>query len=155
MKLVKLIFPLIAFVFLFSCSGLKAPEYIGVGDVKLSEVVNDSITIKAKLNFNNPNKVGGKMQLSDLHAVVNDIELGDLKNQEVVVPSKKDFQVPLELKLSYGQIFDSKKGLLSSILSSILTNEVSVKFDGKATFKKLLIKKEYAINYNEKIKILK
>lgn len=155
MKFVKIAFLFISVAWVVSCSNLKAPEYVGVGKVNVSKIINDSITIKAGLKFNNPNRVGGKMALSDLHAVVNDIDLGYLKNQEVEVSSKKEFEVPLEIKLSYGQIFDSKKGLLNSILSSILTNEVAVKFDGKATFKKLLVKKEYPIKFDEKIKILK
>lgn len=137
-----------------SCSNLKAPEYVGVADVNFSKVRNDSITIKAALKFNNPNKLGGRLFLEKMHAVVNDIDLGYLKNQELKVPAEKDFSVPLEIKLSYGQIFDSKKGLLGSILSSILTNQVEVKFDGEATFKKLLITKTYPIKYAEKVKIL-
>ncbi|GGF73546.1 hypothetical protein [Wenyingzhuangia marina] len=155
MKFVKLLFVFISVALVVSCSNLKAPEYVGVGKVNVSKIINDSITIKAGLKFNNPNRMGGKIALSDLHAVVNDIDLGKLKNQEVKVPSRKDFEVPLEIKLSYGQIFDSKKGLLNSILSSILTNEVAVKFTGKATFKKFLVKKEYPIQFNDKIKILK
>lgn len=155
MKFVKISFLFIATIFVVSCSNLKAPEYRGVGDVKVSKIINDSITIKAGLKFNNPNRVGGKMTLKDLHAVVNNIDLGNLKNQEVKVPSRKDFSVPLEIKLSYGQLFDSKKGLLGSILSSILTNQIDVKLDGKATFRKFLVTKEYPIYFSEKVKILK
>jgi len=142
-------------IFVGSCSSVKAPEYIGVGKVNISKIVNDSVTIQAGLKFNNPNSIGGKIVLTDLHAVVNEIDLGYLKNQEIDVPSKEDFSVPLEIKLSYGQLFDSKKGLLGSILSSILSNEVSVDLNGKAVFKKLLFKKEYPIQFSEKVKIIK
>ena len=155
MKFVKLLFVFISVLLVVSCSNLKAPEYVGVGNVNVSKIINDSIIIKAGLKFNNPNRVGGKMYLNNLHAVVNKIDLGKLKDQEVKVPSRKDFQVPLEIKLSYGQIFDSEKGLLGSILNSILSNEVAVKLEGKATFKKFLVKKEYPIKFDRKIKILK
>ncbi|WP_010136692.1 hypothetical protein [Ochrovirga pacifica] len=155
MKFVKISFLCLAGFLVVSCAHLKAPKYRGVGTVEVSKIINDSITIKAGLNFNNPNKVGGTMYLNDLHAVVNDIDLGTLKNQKVKVPSKKDFSVPLEIKLSYGQLFDSKKGLLGSILSSILTNQVAVKLEGEAMFKKFLVKKKYPIKFHEKIKIVK
>lgn len=155
MKFVKISFLLIAAIFVASCSNLKAPEYIGVGDVNVSKIVNDSITIQAGLKFNNPNRVGGKIFLSNLHAIVNKIDLGYLKDQEVEVPSRKDFSVPLEIKLSYGQLFDSKKGLLGSILSSILSNEVAVDLNGKAVFKKSLFKKEFPVKFSKKVKIIK
>ncbi|MDO6736964.1 hypothetical protein [Wenyingzhuangia sp. 2_MG-2023] len=153
MKYVKIILVFISVISLVSCGDLKAPEYVGVRNVMVSKVVNDSIVIKADLDFNNPNKIGGKISLNNLHAEVNSIDLGYLKNQKVKVPSKKNFYVPLELKLSYSQLFDSKKGLMSSILNSIFTNKIEVKLQGQATFEKLFVTKKYPINYSEKIKI--
>ncbi|MGY5353261.1 hypothetical protein ACXGQW_12045 [Wenyingzhuangia sp. IMCC45533] len=155
MKFVKILFLLFTTGLIVSCSNLKAPEYVGVGEVKFSKIVNDSITIKAALNFKNPNRLGGKLVLDNLHAEVNKIDLGFLKRQSVRIPSKKDFSVPLEIKLSYGQIFDSKNGLLGTLLNSILTNAVEVRFNGDATFKKFLMNKKYSIQFSEKVKIIK
>ncbi|MGY6650524.1 LEA type 2 family protein [Wenyingzhuangia sp. IMCC45574] len=155
MKTVKTICFLVATFLLFSCGNLKAPIYSGVKDLAISEVVNDSITVKAKLNFKNPNKVGGKLYLTDLHTMVNGIAIGKLKNQKVKVPAKSDFSVPLEIKLSKDQLFNSKKGLLGSLLTSLFTNRIEVKLDGQATFKKFLFKKEYPIKFTKKIKIKK
>ena len=155
MKFVKLFFVFISTTFIVSCSSLEAPVYKGVGNVEVLEVLNDSIVIKADLNFNNPNRIGGKLFLNNLHTEVNNIDLGKLKDKEVNVPSKKDFLVPLEMKLSRGQIFNSKKGLLGALLGSVLKNELTVQLDGNATFKKLLFKKEYPIHFVKKIKLFK
>lgn len=123
--------------------------------MQISQVINDSITLKAKLNFKNPNKVGGKMYLNNLHTTVNNIDLGFLKDQKVKVPAKDNFSVPLEMKLSYDQLFSSKKGLLGSLLTSLFTNKVEVKLDGEATFKKFLFVKKYPIKFIKKIKLKK
>jgi|GEM_PF-4801137 len=155
MKFVKLGFVFLTVILITSCSALQAPIYKGVKNVQVAEVINDSIVIKASLDFLNPNKIGGELFLNDLHAVVNDIDLGNLKNQQVAVPSKKNFEVPLELKLSYGQLFDSKAGLLGTLFNAVLKNEVHVKLDGMALFKKSFLKKEYPIVFSEKIKIIK
>lgn len=155
MKLVKLVFVFMIIALVASCSSLQAPIYKGVADVKVADVVNDSIVIKAALNFNNPNRVGGKMLINQLHAFVNDIDLGNLKSKEVEVPSKEDFSVPLEIKLSYGQIFDSKAGLLGTLFNSVLKNEINVKLNGNATFKKSFLTKDYPIHFSKKIQILK
>ncbi len=155
MKFLKFIILVLSTVLTISCSGLKTPEYVGVKDINVSKIVNDSITINAALQFNNPNQLGGMLVLKNMHAEVNAIDLGFLKNQELEVPAKKEFLVPLELKLSYGQLFDSKKGLLGTLLTSILTNEVEVKLDGNAVFKKFLIKKTYPIQFSKKVKIVK
>lgn len=155
MKAVKFGVLLLVVSVLFSCGNLKAPIYSGVKDVSISEIVNDSITIKAKLDFNNPNKVGGKLYLTDLHAQVNAIDLGVIKNQQAKVPAKRNFLVPMEVKMSYSKLFESKKGLFNSLLTSLFTNQIEVKMDGKATFKKFLFKKEYPIQFTKKIKLKK
>ena len=155
MKFLKLLFLLTSTALVVSCSNLKTPIYQDVEDIKISKIVNDSITLKASLYFKNPNRIKGKMLLKNVHTIVNDIDLGFLKNQEIKVPSNDNFTIPLEIKLSYHQLFNAKKGLLNSLLNSILTNEVTVKFEGEATFKKFLIQKKYPIKFSEKIKILK
>jgi len=155
MKRLKFVFPFISIVLLVSCSGLKAPDFIGIENIEFEEMIQDSISIKADLKFQNPNRLSGKILLSDLHLVINDSDLGYLKNQSIPVISKNEFLVPLYIKLAYSQIFNRKNGLLSSIFSSVLSNEIDMRFDGKATFKKLLIKKEYPFAFQEKIKILK
>jgi len=155
MKGLKILIYTIGVLVLTSCSNLQAPIYQGVENVNVSGIVNDSVVIHADLNFENPNKIGGQLMLHDLKAEVNKIELGNLYDKEVKVPAKSSFSVPLDLKLSYGQIFDSKEGLLSTLLKSITTNKVEVKFEGIATFKKFIVKKDYPIQYSKTIKILK
>lgn len=155
MKVYKIFLFTTLLTLVVSCGAIQAPVYKGVQNVKISKVVNDSITVHADLNFNNPNRVSGKLFLHDLTAQVNEIDLGSLKGKEVEVPSKEDFNIPLDLKLSYGQIFDSKQGLLGTLLKSVLSNKIDVKLDGVATFKKFVITKNYPIHYSKSVKILK
>jgi len=145
----------LVFISLTSCAKLQAPIYKGVDHVNISSIVNDSITIHADINFNNPNKIGGQLFLNRLQAKVNTVEIKNIKDKKVAVPAKTDFSVPLDLKLSYQEVFDAKKGVLGALLNSILTNEVKVELDGFATFKKFIIKKEYPIHYIKSIKIIK
>lgn len=153
MKAVKFLGLLILSALVFSCGSLKAPEYIGVKDVSVSSIVNDSITVHAALDFKNPNRVGGTMVLENLQAMVNGYNVGDLKAQEVEVPSKETFSVPLKVKLSSSKLFDSKEGLLGSLLASLFTNKVEINLKGEATFKKLFFTKTYPIDFTKKIKI--
>lgn len=155
MKAVKFLGLLIMSAFVFSCGSLQAPEYVGVKDVSVSSIVNDSITINAQLDFKNPNRVGGVMILEDLQTMVNGYNLGALKAQEVDVPSRDAFTVPLEMKLSSSKLFSSKEGLLGSLLASLFTNKVEVKLQGQATFKKLFFTKTYPIDFTKKIEIQK
>ncbi len=141
-------------VLVASCSSLEAPIYKGVGAIKVAEVVNDSVVIQANLDFKNPNRIGGTLLLENLHAVVNKIDVGALKSKEVEVPAEKDFLVPLEIKIAYKQILQGKGGLLGALLNSVLKNEVEVALDGKATFRKSFLKKEYPITFSKKIKLV-
>lgn len=155
MKTVRIIGFLVVSVLVASCGNLKAPEYVGVKDINVSSVVNDSIVVNAQLGFKNPNRVGGKIVLENLHAMVNGFNLGALKDQKVDVPSRKEFYVPLEIKMASSKLFDSKEGLLGSLLASLFTNKVEIKLEGQATFKKMFYTKVYPITVTKNIAIQK
>lgn len=139
----------------FACGNLKAPEYAGVKDINIDSFSKDTVVLNAQVIFKNPNRVSGTMFTDQIKVFVNNTDVGYIKNQEVAVPSKADFIMPLALHVPYEELYNNKNGFLGNILNSVLNNSMEIKITGLVTFKKSLFKKTYPVNHTQKIKLLK
>ena len=144
---------LLLFLVLISCSLTKQPIFVKVDDVKLVRFSSSTIRLKAVAFFENPNHVGGSISTDQIKVVVNGVQLVHVFSDEFKVPSEDKFTVPLHLNIPAKDILStSNKDFLSSLVNTVLTNEINVQIKGSLMYHVVCFKKEILIDKTAKIK---
>lgn len=133
---------LLGLVLLSSCMKYQDIKFVGVENVKLGKVGMNETTMEMNLIFNNPNKMGAMLNNAGGKAWIQDIYIGDfLLNENVKIPARSDFSVPVRLKVNL-------KDLLNNSLTLITRDSVNIKLDGNARLSKGSIIKNFPLRYN-------
>ena len=137
-----------------SCSVKQKPIFIKVDNIKLVESNSRNLTLTANALFNNPNDIGGRLNTEGVNVYVNDILMGFISAQEFKVPANKDFKVPLQIDIDPKKLFDKDpNGFLGGLLKSVLSRNITVKYEGIINFKTFGFTYKYPISKTETIKI--
>lgn len=153
MKSLFTFYILIFFAFT-SCTLSEKPTFVSIEKIDLDKVSTDEITFNAAAIFKNPNSIGGKISSDVIDIYVDSIQVGQLFPSNFTVPAKKEFNIPLEGKISTGKILKQKNGdFLSNIMSIIKSQKVAITFKGDIQFKKGFLKHTYHINETNEISI--
>ena len=140
------------FLFFFSCSVKKAPVFLNVDDIKIINIISDTIRLGANAYFNNPNDVGGKMYTDQIKVIINDAAIAQVSSDVFKIPSRKDFTIPLKIAIPSKQIFENKKnGILGGLLNVLTNKPVKVQLKGNLNYVVLGFKKEFIIDTIEEI----
>ena len=140
------------FLFFFSCSVKKAPVFLKVDDIKIINIISDTIRLGANAYFNNPNDVGGKMYTDQIKVIINDAAIAQVSSDVFKIPSRKDFTIPLKIAIPSKQIFENKKnGILGGLLNVLTNKPVKVQLKGNLNYVVLGFKKEFIIDTTEEI----
>lgn len=139
-----------------NCTVNKAPEFIKIGDVKVASIKNDTIRVKASAFFKNPNSVSGKLITDKISVSFEEKEIAQVFAETTEIPSNKEFFIPLEAVISTRVLFQkNKNNLLSGLLNFVFKKSIVLNFKGKIMYRKLLYKKEFFIDVNQEIKLIK
>lgn len=140
---------------LSSCTVNKAPEFIGIENLKFSEKTNDAIELNADLKFHNPNDIGCELSEVDIDVKVNDVSVGKLSELQMTkIDKNNDFSIPTTIQISPKEFFGSNLGgLLGGALNAILNKEIKVNYSGKVKLKKLGIPFEIPIDKDEVVQL--
>ncbi|WP_298903955.1 LEA type 2 family protein [uncultured Psychroserpens sp.] len=137
-----------------SCSVKEKPLFIAVEDIKLDESTSKTITLKANAIFQNPNDVGGRLESDNISVYINDIKVAHVSSESFKVPAKKEFTVPLKVKVSTDSILKGdNKNILGSILSSVINKKIKVQYKGEIVYKTLGFSYTYPVDETEMVKI--
>ena len=137
-----------------SCTVQKKPVFIKVANVKVVSVTLDTIRLKAKAFFENPNDVGGKISTDEIKVIINDTELAQVSSEEFKVPARKEFEVPLNVVIPAKRVFENNRnGILGGLINSVISRSVKVQFKGDLKYKILGFSSVYAVDNTETIKI--
>jgi len=129
---------------LSSCMRYQDIKFVGIENVKMGKIGMNETTMEMNLIFNNPNKLGAMLNNAGGKAWIQDIYIGDfLLNEDVKIPARSDFSVPVRLKVNL-------KDLLSNSLNLITRDSVTIKLDGNARLSKGSIIKNFPLQYNGK-----
>jgi LEA14-like dessication related protein len=137
------------FVFLFN--GCKRPEE----DIvlrQIRDVVVDASTdpiLKANAIFYNPNDLRGKLKKIDIEIFVNGKKAASVNQQlKTVIPSKSEFAVPLEVKLSMKEL-----GFMDTLLGVIGGKKFEIRYTGvlKLSYRGFPI--QVPVNYKDEVRI--
>lgn len=127
-----------------SCMKYQDIKFVGVGDVKLGKIAMNETTMDMNLIFNNPNKMGATLNNAGGQAWIQDIYVGDfLLNEDVKIPAKSDFSVPVRLKLNL-------KDVLKNSFNLLMQDSVTLKVDGNAKLSKGTLIKNFPLKYSGK-----
>src|ERR1051325_1942378 len=81
--------------FLFTaCAPLKPLEFRSLGDFKI-EHLTSSPSLSINLNVHNPNSFGGTMKEFHLDFFLSEVPIATIQLQNIRMPSKSDFTLPL------------------------------------------------------------
>ncbi|MDA9303628.1 LEA type 2 family protein [Flavobacteriaceae bacterium] len=137
-----------------SCAIKKKPEFIKINGIELVEANSRTLTLKAEALFNNPNVVGGRLNMEGVNVFVNDMLMGIVSAEEFKVPAKNSFKVPLQIKINTKDLLrKDPNGFLSGLLNSVLNKNLKVTYKGVIQFKALGFSYKYPIDKTETVKI--
>jgi len=105
--------------------------------------MNES-TMEMNLVFNNPNKMGATLNNARGKAWIEDMYVGDfLLNQDVKIPAKSDFSVPVRLSINL-------KDVIKNSITLMFQDSVRLKVDGDAKLSKGSLLKTFPLKYTGK-----
>lgn len=153
-KMIKKFTILLLILLTTSCAIKKKPEFIKINGIELVEANSRTLTLKAEALFNNPNVVGGRLNMEGVNVFVNDMLMGIVSAEEFKVPAKNSFKVPLQIKINTKDLLrKDPNGFLSGLLNSVLNKNLKVTYKGVIQFKALGFSYKYPIDKTETVKI--
>lgn len=127
-----------------SCMRFEDITFRGIENLKIGKIGMNETTMEMNLIFNNPNNMGATLNNAQGKAWIQDIYVGDfLLNQDVKIPAKKDFSVPVRMSVNL-------KDVLKNSLTLMFSDSVNIKLDGAAKLSKGSILKTFPLRYNGK-----
>jgi LEA14-like dessication related protein len=132
-------------------SGCKRPEE----DIvlrQIRDVVVDASTepvLRANAIFYNPNNMRGKLKKIDIEIFVNGKKAASVNQQlKTAIPSKSEFAVPLEVKLSMKEL-----GFMDTLLGVIGGKKFEIRYTGvlKLSYRGFPI--QVPVNYKDEVRI--
>lgn len=139
---------------ILSCSVKEKPLFIAIDDIELVESTSKLLTLKADAVFQNPNDVGGSLKSDDISVYVNDVKVAHVSSESFKVPARKEFTIPLMVKVSTDSILKiDNKNLLGSILTSVINKELKVQYKGEIVYSTFGFSYTYPVDETEMVKI--
>lgn len=127
-----------------SCMRYEDISFKGIENVKIGKIGMNESTMEMDLVFNNPNNLGATLNSAQGKAWIQDMHVGDfLLNQDVKIPARSDFSVPVRLSLNL-------KDLLKNSLTLMFQDSVNLRVDGIAKLSKGSLLKNFPLKYSGK-----
>ncbi len=136
---------------LFNCSFTKKPEFVRLENIEVIDSNSKTITIRADALFLNKNDVGGTLKTDDLKVYLNDLELASVISDEFDVPRRKNFTIPLTVKVATASLTSDKN--LGSLLGSLLTQSLKLHYKGAIKYKIMGYSSTYTVDEIQDVKI--
>lgn len=151
MKKILLVF---VFLGLVSCTVSETPEFVGIEKVSIQKFDGEVIEVFASLKFLNPNNLGGTLKCDNIKVMVNNLKVGVINSEVFEVPSKKEFRLPLVVKVPYDELFKSEgKNLFKNILNAVFEQKITINYTGTIKYKLRGFSVDYLLNYSDTISL--
>ncbi|MCA0133063.1 LEA type 2 family protein [Winogradskyella sp. D23] len=141
----------ISCILFFGCKIKEKPEFLGLNKIKVVNVDSQNITLSADALFKNPNDVGGILKTKGLKVFVNEKKVANIVSEEFDVPSKNEFTIPLVVSIATDSLVD--KNNLGSLLGSLISQRLKVRYQGEINYKVLGFSSAYNIDEERIIKV--
>lgn len=131
-------------ILISSCMRYEDITFRGIENVKIGKIGMNESTMEMNLVFNNPNKMGATLNNARGKAWIEDMYVGDfLLNQDVKIPAKSDFFVPVRLSINL-------KDVIKNSITLMFQDSVRLKVDGDAKLSKGSLLKTFPLKYTGK-----
>ncbi len=147
----KFLLSISVLLFFTACNMVKAPEFQGVSKIDFKKKDDGKLVLVAYAKYHNPNLLGGKFQVKDIKVFVDDKFFANLNSETYKVPTKKDFEIPLEVD------FDAKyfkKNNILDALNSLINNKLKVHYKGNIVYVSHGLNIPYPLDYQQEVKIM-
>ena len=145
---VGLLFIALMWAMLVACE--KPRERIVLRDIR--DVMVDASTdpmLRANAVFYNPNEMHGKLKKIDVVIFVNGKRAAHVDQRlSTVIPSKGEFKVPLEVKLSIKEL-----GFMDTLLGVLGGKKFEVRYEGKLKLTYKGFPFSVPINYKDEVRV--
>ena len=141
----------LTFTLLFNCSFTRKPEFVRLENIEVIDSNSKTITIRAEALFLNKNDVGGTLKTDDLKVYLNDLELASVISDEFDVPRRKNFTIPLTVKVATASLTSDKN--LGSLLGSLLSQSLKLHYKGAIKYKIMGYSSTYTVDEIQDVKI--
>jgi LEA14-like dessication related protein len=150
---IKLVYVLF-FVFLFSCSGPKDPEFKRVENIKHVQKGKLEYTLTADIIMSNPNPISAKLMKTDLDIFVNDVKVGKVKQRLYTeVSANSEFTIPVKCEFSAAEILKNQNNSIGSLLNVLLDKKVDLQYVGSVKLKVAGLEFDVPVDYKQEIKL--
>lgn len=139
------------FTLLFNCSVTEKPEFLKLDNIKVVDSNSKNITLSADAFFLNNNDVGGTLKTDDLKVFINDNEVATIVSDEFDVPKRKNFTIPLTVKVDTEKLID--KNSLGGLLGSLISQKLKVQYKGEIKYKIMGYSSTYSVDEIQDVKI--
>lgn len=147
----RLLFISLTFTLLFNCSVTEKPEFVRLDNIKVMDSNSKNITLSADALFLNKNDVGGTLKTDNLKVYINDNEVATLISDEFDVPKRKNFTIPLTVKVDTEKLID--KNSLGGLLGSLISQNLKVHYKGEIKYKVMGYSSTYLVDETQNLKI--
>lgn len=144
-------FSILLVIGLLLFNGCKGPEE----DIVLRQIRNVNVDasadpmLKANAIFYNPNKLRGKLKKIDIEIFVNGKKAGSVNQHlKTVIPSRGEFTVPIEVKLSL-----KEQGFLDTVLGLIGGRKFEVRYSGSLKLNYRGFPVHVPVDYKDEVRI--
>jgi hypothetical protein len=131
---------------MLSCK-VKAINYLGMEEWRVSQVGVSQVTIETNLKFNNPNNFGGlRLNSLDLDVLSQNQKLGVIQaaNGTITIPANSEFSIPVAFSFSPSDLLSNIEKI-GGILQSLFNQRIPIQTKGNVNFGYA------AFNFNKKI----
>lgn len=142
---------LLTFTLLFNCSVTEKPEFLKLDNIKVIDSNSKRITLSAEALFLNKNDVGGTLKTDNIKVYVNDTEVATIVSDKFDVPRKKNFTIPLTVKIATDSLIDKKS--IGGLLSSLISQRLKVQYKGEIKYKVMGFTSTYLVDEIQDVKI--
>lgn len=127
-----------------SCIKYKEISFLGVENVRVGKIGMNESTIEMDLTFNNPNNMGATLNSAQGKAWIQDMHVGNfLLNEDVRIPAKSKFSVPVRLSVNLKEVFQNS-------LTFLFSDSFNIRVDGNASLSKGSFLKNVPLKYQGK-----
>ena len=147
----KLILLSVIMLSFLNCKIKEKPEFIRLEHLKVTESNSNYVQLEARALFKNINNVGGKLSTDGISVFINDKELAKVISKEFKVPAKKEFTIPLDVRIETKRLLE--KNNLNGILSSLLGQKLQIQFKGTINYKILGFSHRYQLDETQDVKV--
>jgi len=118
------------FIFLTGCARPEVPEYLGIENMRISQLGVQQTSIKGDLKFFNPNHFDLQLKHVDLDVYINEKLTNHYQLDSTIDIKRQDnFYIPVYAKIDL-------QSLMGDVLQLLFKREVKVRLDGNARLKK-------------------